>query len=422
VFIGVPGGIIRIEMRPLMRRVHGLSRAWTAIPRPARLAGGAVAAVLVLVIAAAVTALVPGRSSAATGSPTRAQQPARQDVPGSFSLPTTGPDPVAGGASGTAPSAVTDYTGIVLPDLLIVMPTGLTTADIAGLRAIKGVRKMITFDGAQVSANGSSASVIGVNPAQLRSWVPLRTAADQKLWTQLAAGDFVASSSVARVLQLTPGTSYTLSGAAELHLTYAAAADLGIQGVDLVVNQTVSRELGLVHEVAALVSAPGPSIGALTAQVRIVLGAGAKIVDLRGSGLPVSASSPAHITDYLQLFQAAAAKYCPAMSWTVLAAIGQIESADGQNMGPSTAGALGPMQFLPSTWAEWGIDGFGPAGKPDIWNPMAAVPSAARMLCADGASAGTTAGLRQAIFAYNHADWYVNEVLALAAKYATEHR
>jgi membrane-bound lytic murein transglycosylase B len=109
------------------------------------------------------------------------------------------------------------------------------------------------------------------------------------------------------------------------------------------------------------------------------------------------------------------------MSWTVLAAIGQIESADGQNMGPSSAGALGPMQFLPSTWAEWGIDGFGPAGPPDIMNPFDAVPSAARMLCADGASSGTQAGLRTAIFAYNHADWYVTEVLALASRYAAEY-
>ena len=55
-------------------------------------------------------------------------------------------------------------------------------------------------------------------------------------------------------------------------------------------------------------------------------------------------------------------------------------------------------------------------------NPMDAVPSAARLLCADGAGRGTQAGLRQAIFAYNHADWYVNEVLALAAEYAADYR
>jgi membrane-bound lytic murein transglycosylase B len=109
------------------------------------------------------------------------------------------------------------------------------------------------------------------------------------------------------------------------------------------------------------------------------------------------------------------------LSWTVLAAIGQIESADGTNMGPSSAGALGPMQFLPSTWARWGIDGFGQTGPPDIMNPYDAVPAAARMLCADGAASGAH-GLYGAIFDYNHADWYVNEVLALAAQYATDYR
>ena len=113
--------------------------------------------------------------------------------------------------------------------------------------------------------------------------------------------------------------------------------------------------------------------------------------------------------------------YCPGLPWTVLAAIGQIESGDGTNMGPSTAGALGPMQFLPSTWARWGIDAFGETGPPDVFDPYDAVPSAARMLCADGAAAGGQS-LYNAIFDYNQAKWYVNEVLALAAEYAADYR
>jgi membrane-bound lytic murein transglycosylase B len=104
------------------------------------------------------------------------------------------------------------------------------------------------------------------------------------------------------------------------------------------------------------------------------------------------------------------------MSWTVLAAIAQIESGDGANEGPSSAGAEGPMQFLPSTWAIWGTDGFGQTGAPDIWNAFDAVPSAARLLCASGG--GNPATLAGAIFAYNHATWYVSEVLALANEYA----
>jgi membrane-bound lytic murein transglycosylase B len=78
------------------------------------------------------------------------------------------------------------------------------------------------------------------------------------------------------------------------------------------------------------------------------------------------------------------------------------------------------MQFLPSTWRIWGTDGFGQTGPPDIMNPLDAVPSAARMLCAGGAAQGGAA-LSAAIFGYNHAGWYVSEVLALAGEYAQEY-
>src|SRR5262249_35804803 len=102
--------------------------------------------------------------------------------------------------------------------------------------------------------------------------------------------------------------------------------------------------------------------------------------------------------------------------WTVLAAIGQIESGDGANVGPSSAGAEGPMQFLPSTWREGGITAFGEPGPPDVMDPYDAVPSAARLLCAAGAS--TAGGLPGAILGHNHASGYVARVLALAQQCA----
>jgi hypothetical protein len=178
-----------------------------------------------------------------------------------------------------------------------------------------------------------------------------------------------------------------------------------------------------VHRVAALISAPTDRLSTLIARVSHVLGRSGKIISLRQQQQPLPVSdvgSSQRPATYLQLFQESAARYCPELSWTVLAAIGQIESADGTNVGPSPAGALGPMQFLPSTWAVWGIDGFGQTGPPDIMNPYDAVPSAARYLCAAGASQGSS-GLASAIFAYNHADWYVTEVLALAREYAASY-
>jgi Transglycosylase SLT domain len=334
----------------------------------------------------------------------------------------SGGAPPAAAATGNAAS----FRQIILPDLLVVAPAGLTSQQLTALDKITGVRNMIAFDGAEIKAGSRPVSVIGVNPSQFRPWVPLQTASDRRFWTALAGGQFVASPSARTALGLRRGASYQLTGATSQAVTFGAAASLGIGGVDLLVDTQLSRELGLVHRVAALISAPGASLATLTAKVRAVVGPSGKIVSLRQQQLPAApaaaapAASPGQLpTTYLQLFQESAARYCPGLSWTVLAAIGQIESADGTNMGPSSAGALGPMQFLPSTWAVWGIDAFGQTGPPDIMNPYDAVPSAARMLCADGAASGPS-GLTAAIFDYNHAAWYVNEVLALAAEYARD--
>jgi len=111
------------------------------------------------------------------------------------------------------------------------------------------------------------------------------------------------------------------------------------------------------------------------------------------------------------LWQRAGASY--GIPWQVLASINRIESNFGQNMGPSSAGALGWMQFMPSTWERWGMDGDAD-GVADPWSPDDAVFSAARYL----AAAGGATDLPRAIFAYNHAQWYVDEVLSGARLYA----
>jgi murein DD-endopeptidase MepM/ murein hydrolase activator NlpD len=114
----------------------------------------------------------------------------------------------------------------------------------------------------------------------------------------------------------------------------------------------------------------------------------------------------------LQLWQNAGEAY--GVPWNVLASINKIESNFGRNMGPSSAGAIGWMQFMPSTWQRWGTDADG-NGVADPWNPVDAVYSAARYLAASGAASD----IRRAIFSYNHADWYVNEVVQLAQLYGS---
>jgi murein DD-endopeptidase MepM/ murein hydrolase activator NlpD len=110
-----------------------------------------------------------------------------------------------------------------------------------------------------------------------------------------------------------------------------------------------------------------------------------------------------------RLWQRAGAAY--GIPWAVLAAINKVESNFGRNMGPSSAGAIGWMQFLPSTWLRWGLDASGD-GVADPWNPEDAVFASARYL----AAAGGRSDLPRAVFAYNHAQWYVDEVLALAGQ------
>ena len=106
------------------------------------------------------------------------------------------------------------------------------------------------------------------------------------------------------------------------------------------------------------------------------------------------------------------AGYAYGIPWNVLAAINKIESNFGQNMGPSSAGAVGWMQFMPSTWLRWGLDGDGD-GIADPWNATDAIFAAARYL----AAAGGQTDLYRGVFAYNHAHWYVRDVLELARVY-----
>ena len=323
------------------------------------------------------------------------------------------PGPASTGPAGQGPG----WQQIILPDLAVIEPHGLSVADIGKLRKVRGARDVLAVDGAAIEARGRRVNVIGVDPQRFRSWTPLATASDQRLWEAIAGGDFVSAGSARQLLRLHSGTRYQLAGASRVTLTYGGAARFGIAGVDLVVNSGASGALGLIHNVAALISAPGVAMPALKREVRAALGGGGRVVSLREPQLPVDAStSSGKPATYLELFRESAARYCPGMSWTVLAAIGQIESGDGANNGPSTAGAEGPMQFLPSTWQEWGITAFGEPGPPNVMDPYDAVPSAARYLCAAGA--GTPAGLPRAVLAYNHASWYVAEVLALARQYA----
>jgi hypothetical protein len=124
---------------------------------------------------------------------------------------------------------------------------------------------------------------------------------------------------------------------------------------------------------------------------------------------------------YLTLYRQAA-RTCPGLSWPVLAGIGTVESDNGQSWargvhrGKNRKGAEGPMQFEPATFAEYAVRA-DPGARLTPYDASDAIFTAARMLCANGAGRGPR-GLRGAIYSYNHACWYVRDVLALAVSYA----
>jgi soluble lytic murein transglycosylase-like protein len=115
---------------------------------------------------------------------------------------------------------------------------------------------------------------------------------------------------------------------------------------------------------------------------------------------------------YMELYRASATKYGFGPDWYILAAVGKVESNHGQAMGPSSAGAMGPMQFMPTTWETSGVDGNGD-GVANVMDPEDAIPAAASYL-KDG---GAPQDWYRALYSYNHADWYVKKVLAVAEAY-----
>jgi murein DD-endopeptidase MepM/ murein hydrolase activator NlpD len=109
----------------------------------------------------------------------------------------------------------------------------------------------------------------------------------------------------------------------------------------------------------------------------------------------------------IPIYQAAGRRY--GVPWQVLAAINSVETNYGRDLSTSSAGAVGWMQFMPGTWREYAVD-VSHTGRPNPYDPRDAIFAAAHLLQANGAAHD----LRGAIFAYNHATWYVDAVLALA--------
>jgi len=155
--------------------------------------------------------------------------------------------------------------------------------------------------------------------------------------------------------------------------------------------------------------------GVLGVALSLPTSSGAAIAATYGASAKAQAEIP---PEYLQLYMRAASRY--GLDWAILAGIGKVECDHGRDPDPSctkegavnSAGAGGPAQFLAATWRQYGVDGNGD-GVADRWDPADAIFGMANYLHASGAPGD----YRKAIFAYNHAGWYVDEVEHWASLY-----
>ena len=224
-------------------------------------------------------------------------------------------------------------------------------------------------------------------------------------------------------MRLVSGQQYPVTARVRTRVTFGTGALLGISGVGAIVNQTRASQLGLVRNVAVLINAPAADMTTLVAQVTKALGAGSQVIRLVpvtvSTSLPVDKNPPRKRRATWRCSRSpprSTARGCPGPCWR---RSGRSRAVTARTWAPRPRVRSAPCSSCRPPGRPGGIDGFGDTGPPNIMSPFDAVPSAARLLCADGAAQGGQA-LSQAIFDYNHASWYVDEVLTLAGEYARE--
>jgi hypothetical protein len=338
-----------------------------------------------------------------------------------------GPDDRTAVAS-KAPVASSDPTGtptvaalrrLTPPDAVAVLPKAATTHQLRRLRHVTGVRRVAVVDTGRITVRGHHLRALGVSAGHVRSFTPAMTARSDALWQSVARGELTVGYAAAHPLRHRLGQTLLVHGHHQ-HLAtmrVGAFASLGLGATQALVDRSTAHRLRLHPARRLLIRAPHIAVSTVAVEVRRIFGSRTVIHDARPQVVQQVISAFARTTipvPYLDLYRSAAAT-CAGLPWTVLAGIGAVETGHGANVHRSVKGAVGPMQFLPSTFAEYGVDGDGD-GVADIHNAADAIYSAARYLCLWGAGRGGQA-LYDSIWAYNHADWYVRLVVNYANAY-----
>jgi len=177
--------------------------------------------------------------------------------------------------------------------------------------------------------------------------------------------------------------------------------------------------LGLMAVVLGLVGSQALVVGVAAGG-----GVGTITVSASSGQVTASASSGPAVPASWEALEKQAAATCPGLPWSVLAAIGRVESDSGRSSAPGVrtgtnpAGAEGPMQFEPATFAAHAVVGPGGEVPASPYDPIDAVYSAAALLCTDGGS--TSSGLEPAVLDYNRSTTYLNTVLVMATAFEAE--
>ena len=302
-------------------------------------------------------------------------------------------------APGSAPSAaarVRPLGRLYLPDLVVSSPRALTLADLAGVQRLPHVQGVTAALTGTVRYAGRSGRAWGVDASSLRAFTPRPTAASDPVWRSLAGGDLVLA--YAADPPRAPGGRRAVPPGARVPLTgptghpqrvrVGALAALGLPDVDVLMSRERAAAAGL-RAAALLISAPGVDPAALQSALTRVLGGPVGMHLLRAERPAVlgGAGAPAAPATLGALYRAAAGT-CPGLPWTVLAAIGQVETDHGRDTACLRCRApAGRCSSCPRPGATYGVDGNGD-GVADIDNQADAIYSAARYLCANGAGQG----------------------------------
>ncbi|HTW18729.1 MAG TPA: lytic transglycosylase domain-containing protein [Mycobacteriales bacterium] len=370
----------------------------------AMIAAGAIF-VLLVVATAIIATLHAGSEQAAAASSLGATPSATPTI-------LTTPPAVAG---------VPPLSSLTPPDVVVSLPKAAAPRALQRLERRPGVKVVAAASRGRVRLAGRSLRVLGVPLASIRGFTPSLTAASTALWQSVARGEITINYADSRHYTRQLGATLVAHGTGRTKtlVRLGAFATLGVPGGQAMVSAAAGGALGLHPRRVLFIAAPKVGIDTLKTSVSRIFGPHARITVTRAAPVDQAVMSQYAATTipstYLTLYRQAATT-CPGLPWTVLAGIGTVETGNGRDVHRSVAGAEGPMQFLPSTWATWGYDADGD-GKADIHDPVDAIFSAARYLCAAGAGRGGQS-LDDAIYAYNHAWWYVREVITIANEYA----